>query len=64
MKEIGKMIKLKEKEYFIGKMVVNMKVILKMIKEKEKEYYIIIKVLEKWEIIQMVNLLEFILDYY
>ena len=37
----GKMIKEKEKEYFIGMMenlkVINMKVILKMVKEKEKE---------------------------
>ena len=41
MKEILKIIKEKEKEYYIIKMVVYMKVILKIIKEKEKEYYII-----------------------
>ena len=65
MKEIGKMVKEKEKEYIIlikvnGKvidmniiiiMVIDMKEILKMVKKKEKEYFIIIMVIEKWEII-------------
>jgi len=37
MKVIGKMIKGKEKENYIGKMVINIKVILKMINFKEKE---------------------------
>ena len=37
MKVIIKMIKKKEKEYYIGMMVIDMKVIIKMIKEKEKE---------------------------
>ena len=41
MKVIGKMIKEKEKEYFIGKMEINMKVIGKMVSKKEKEYCII-----------------------
>ena len=35
-KVILKMIKEKEKEYYIGMMVIDMKVSLKMIKEKEK----------------------------
>ena len=42
MREIGKT---KEKEYFIIKMVINMKVILKMIRKKEKEYFLIMKVI-------------------
>jgi len=55
MKEIRKMIYLKEKEYIIiimvnGK-VIDMKEILKMIKKKEKEYIIRIMVIEEWEII-------------
>ena len=37
MKAILKMIKQKEKEYYIGMMVIDMKVILKKIQEKEKE---------------------------
>jgi len=42
MKEILKMINLKEKEYYILKMEIkDMKEILKMICLKEKEYYII-----------------------
>ena len=41
MKVILKMIKQKEKEYIILKMVIDMKVILKMVKVKEKEYIII-----------------------
>jgi len=45
MKDILKMIKKKEKEYIIIKMVINMKVILKMVKWKEKEF--IIKVVIK-----------------
>ena len=47
MKEILKMIKEKEKEYIIIKMVIDMKEILKMVKEKEKEYFILIKNLGK-----------------
>ena len=45
MKEILKIIKRKEKEYFIGKMIIDMRVILKMEKWKEKEYYIIMMVI-------------------
>ena len=51
MKEIGKMINKKEKEYIITYMEIDMKVILKMVKKKEKEYIIIIMVIGKWEII-------------
>ena len=44
-----KMIKDKEKEYFIGIMVIDMEGIGKMIKKKEKEYIIIIIVKKKKE---------------
>ena len=37
MKEIGKMIEHKGKEYFFGMMVVDMKEILKMVNWKEEE---------------------------
>ena len=47
MKENLKMIKEKEKEYFIIIMVINMMVNGKKIKKKEKEYYIIIMVIKK-----------------
>ena len=40
-----------EKEYYIGIMVIDMKVIGKMIKGKEKEYIIGMMVIEKWAII-------------
>jgi len=52
------MIKKKEKEFFIGKMVTDMKVNRKIIKEKEKELCIILMEIEKWAIIQMINELE------
>ena len=48
MKEILKMVKEKEKEYFILIMVIDMKEIGGMIKMKEKEYFILIMVIEKW----------------
>jgi len=44
MKEIGKMIKGKEKEYIIIIMMINMTEIIKMIKKKEKEYIILVMV--------------------
>ena len=47
MKENLKMIKQKEKEYIIKKVVIGMKENLKMVKQKEKEYFIIIMVIEK-----------------
>jgi hypothetical protein len=40
MKEIGKIIKEKEKEFIIMLVEIDMKAILKMIKEKEKEFFI------------------------
>ena len=46
MKEIGKMVILKEKEYFILIMAIDMKETIKMIKKKEKEYIIIIMEIE------------------
>ena len=51
MKENGKMIKKKEKEYFIIMMVIDMKENLKMAYLKEKEYFIIKMAIEKWVII-------------
>ena len=51
MKGIGKAIKMKEEEYIIGMMVVDMKAILEMIILKEKELYIILMEIEKWVII-------------
>ena len=51
MKEILKMVKEKEKEYFIIIMVIDMKEIGKMIKKKEKEYFILIMVIERRKII-------------
>ena len=46
MKEIGKMVKEEEKEYFILIMAIDMKETIKMIKKKEKEYIIIIMEIE------------------
>ena len=40
-----------EKQYYIIKMVTDMKEITKMIIKKEKEYFILGMVIEKWEII-------------
>ena len=40
-----------EKQYYIIKMVIDMKEISKMIIEEEKEYIILVMVIEKWEII-------------
>jgi len=51
MKEIGKIIIEKEKEYIIIMMEIDMKVNGKRIKWKVKEYFIIIMGIEKWEII-------------
>ena len=50
MKVILKMVKPKEKEYFIILMAEDTKVILKMIKEKVKEQSIIIMAIDKWAI--------------
>ena len=44
-----------EKEYFILKVVIDMKAISKMIEEMEKELCIIKMVIKKWEIIQKIK---------
>ena len=51
MKVNLKMVKKKEREYFIIVTEIGMKENGKMIKKKEKEYFIIIMGIEKWEII-------------
>ena len=57
MKVNLKMVKQKEEEFFITKMI-DMKEIGKIIIWKETEFIIIIMVIEKWVIIQMVKKLE------
>ena len=43
----------KEKEFYIGQMVADMKEILKMIKKMEKEFIILLMVIDMKEILKM-----------
>ena len=55
MKVNGEIIKKKEKEFIIIKVVLDMKVIGEMVKKKEKEFIILIMVIEQWVTILMIN---------
>ena len=45
------MVTLKEKEFFIGMMVIDMKVIIKMVSMKEKEFFIMLMMIGKLAVI-------------
>ena len=56
MKENGRMINLKGKEYFILIMAIYMMEILKMVKKKVKGFYIMLMGIDMKEIGRMINL--------